>query len=280
MKIAYFANQTALQSEPIWQAFLESCKKVNIRPVENTLDADFALIWSVLWKGRLEKNKNIYYHYRNLGKPVFIIEVGSLYRGKTWKVCINNITNEGVYANDSNFLIDRHKKLNVTLKPFKNLIDKPILIAGQHDSGLQWNSSVSNLEWINETIDKLRQYTDKPIYVRPHPRNKFDKIHNKNVFMEEPVKILGSYDEYDLKYNYSSIINYNSGIGIKASINGVPLICHNTSLAYETSMPFDKILEPFVPNREDWLQKIVHTEWTIEEIADGIPLKRLLSKIS
>ncbi|NBP57015.1 hypothetical protein EBU71_10895, partial [bacterium] len=133
MRIAYFTKQIALQSEPVWQNFLGSCKRFGIEPVENSWDADCALIWSVLWRGRMEENRKVYEFYRNLNKPVFILEVGSLLRGKTWKVSINNITRDGEYANTDNFIANRDKNLGIILEDFKYDAHNPILIAGQHD---------------------------------------------------------------------------------------------------------------------------------------------------
>ena len=64
MKIAYFPEQTAQQSEPIWKSFLSSCEKIGIQPEENCCDANCALIWSVLWRGRMENNQYVYDFYR------------------------------------------------------------------------------------------------------------------------------------------------------------------------------------------------------------------------
>ena len=105
MKIAYFPNQTALQSEPIWQAFLEGCKNNNIIPVENSMDAVAAVIWSVLWHGRMKSNQQVYNHYRNQNKPVFIIEVGALKRGTTWKISLNHINALGILTIDLKNLV-------------------------------------------------------------------------------------------------------------------------------------------------------------------------------
>jgi len=280
MRIAYFANQTALQSEPVWRKFLESCQKLGIEPVENSWDADCALIWSVLWRGRMEDNRKVYEHYRRLEKPVFILEVGSLIRGKTWKVCVNNITKDGIYANEDNFLPDRAKDLGLILHKPRNNKNLPILIAGQHEQSLQWTHPKPNQEWIIDKISEIRRFTDHIIHVRPHPRNRFIITPQKNVLFENPVKVLGTYDEYNLFFHYRTIINYNSGVGIRSVWHGIPLICEDTSLAHDVSIPLTDINDPYIPDRDLWFEKIVHTEWTVEEIASGIPLKRLLSRVN
>lgn len=279
MQIAYFEKQTAYQSEEIWKSFLHSCKSMGIQPVENSLEADCAVIWSVLWKGRLLDNQKIYYNYRNLNKPVFIIEVGSLIRGKTWKISINNITKQGIYANYDNLIPNRVKKLGLVLEKYKILKNRPILIAGQHDKSLQWTYPSSNQQWIREKIKEVRNFTDKIIHVRPHPRNFFREDLGKNVILEIPAKIPLSYDQYDLNFDYHAIINHNSGVSVQAAQHGTPIICDESSLASDVSVNFNNLARPTVIDRETWFERIVHTEWTREEIEEGVPLKRLLSKV-
>jgi hypothetical protein len=280
MRIAYFARQTALQSEPVWKNFLQSCKNLGIEPIENSWHADCALIWSVLWRGRLAENRKVYEFYRNLGKPVFILEVGSLHRGKTWKVCMNNITRYGIYANDDNFIPNRSKKLDIFLKDNVFSPRNPILIAGQHDQSLQWTYEKNNASWIRDKIQEIRKYTDGIIHVRPHPRNFFRDNLGKNIIIETPVKIPNTYDQYDLKFNYRAVVNYNSGVSVQVAQHGVPIICDESSLANDVSSTLNNLDTPTIIDRHKWWEKILHTEWTVEEIGENIPLKRLLSKIS
>jgi len=279
MYISYFPNQTAQQSQPIWQSFLDSCKKFNITTVENSMTADCALIWSVLWQGRMEKNRLVYEHYRKQGKPVFIIEVGALDRGRTWKVALNNITKYGEYANTENLEPNRAKKLGIELVYKKIDSHAPILIAAQHENSLQWTSPLTVHNWIIEQIEKIRKFTDRSIVVRPHPRFFIGNFTGKNVFMSRPTKIANTYDKYDLDFDYSIVINYNSGVAVQAALNGTPVLTDHSSLAHKVSSSLNQINELTLPDRTEWFEKVVHTEWTVEEIASGVPLERLLSKV-
>ena len=36
------------------------------------------------------------------------------------------------------------------------------------------------------------------------------------------------------------------------------------------------IEKPWMPDRTAWLEDIAHTEWTVDELASGYPLQRLL----
>jgi hypothetical protein len=71
------------------------------------------------------------------------------------------------------------------------------------------------------------------------------------------------------------VINHNSGPCIQAAIQGIPVICDSSSLAGILSGKMEKIEEISLPDRDEWFLKLCHTEWTVEEIASGIPIKRL-----
>lgn len=274
MNISYFPQYTASKSEPVWRSFLEGCKKNNITPVENSLNADAAVIWSVLWHGKMQPNQAIYQHYISQQKPVFIIEVGCLKRGETWKICVNNINRFGIYPIDQ---LDktRPQNLNIQLNENNNRTDS-ILIATQHPKSLQWTNMPSIEQWVDQTVIQLRKITDRPIIVRPHPRWPISVPYT----IEHPKKIPNTYDIYDLDFNYHCVVNYSSGPSVQSAIAGTPIICDTSSLAAPVSIKIQDIETAIMPNREDWFLKLCHTEWTLKEIENGIPQHILLKKLT
>ena len=66
---------------------------------------------------------------------------------------------------------------------------------------------------------------------------------------------------------------------MQAAINGVPVLCDSSSLAGELSILWENLENPSLPDREEWFLKLCHTEWTVAEIHQGIPLARLLPEI-
>lgn len=283
--IAYYPEQCALNSKPIMAAFLNSCRGAGITPVENSLDCDAVVIWSILWNGRMSKNKRTYEHYRSLGKPVVIIDAGALEREVTWKIAVNNITSEGYYGHTENLDLDRPSKLGVSLQN-NNLNDK-ILIAAQHNKSLQWEGMPGLEDWTVNLIHKIRKYSDRHIVVRYHPRCPFFiptqrfkmLLMNKvieNCTLETPMQIESTYDAFNIDYNYHCVINYSSGPGINAVIAGANVLVDKKSLAYPMSIALEEIENPpKKKNKEKWLVEISHTEYTVDEIAEGLWLKRL-----
>jgi hypothetical protein len=132
--------------------------------------------------------------------------------------------------------------------------------------------------WLNEKIAEIRKHTNRNIVVRPHPRSPLKGVVT-GARVWQPAKIPNSYDDFDIDYNYHCIVNYNSGPAVQAAIKGVPVICDSSSLAFDISGSIENIENISLPSREDWFLKLCHTEWLVEEIAKGLPLKRLEASI-
>jgi len=278
MRVAYFPKSCAQNSAPVMQAVLSSLRRAGHETVENSLDCDAAVIWSVLWAGRMAPNRQIWNHYRQLNRPVIVADIGSLYRGETWKISLNSITADGYYGHTENLDWDRPRKLGISLAI--NLSRNPrILIAAQHAASLQVDNLTSIEDWILNQIDAITSVTDRPIVLRPHPRCSLSKTLLDNlppqVRLEQPVKIQNTYDSYNLAFDCHALVNHNSGPGIQAALAGTRPIVDTSSLAYPVSVKLEDIEKPYTVDRDQWLVEICHTEYKINEIESGTWLKRL-----
>lgn len=278
MKIAYFPSQSALNSKPVLAAFLEGCRTLSIETIENSMDCDAAVIWSVLFQGRMLGNQKVYEIYRKQGKPVFVIDVGTLKRGVLWKISLNNINRLAHWGNEKNVNLDRPATLGLSLHETRQIRAKTVLIAGQHERSLQWRGQPPVGAWIDAVIKEVRQYTDRPIVVRPHPRFRVSEVLGKDIRFDQPRMLNGTYDDFNIDYNHHCVINFCSGPSIQAPIYGVPVICDQSSLAYPVSSKIETIENIQLPDRSEWFVNLCHTEWTVEEISQGIPIRRLLEK--
>lgn len=257
------------------EAFLDSCRIANISTEENSWTSDAAVIWSVLWNGRMAANQQVYEHYRGLGRPVIVIDAGALYRGTTWKIAVNHVNALGHYGHQQDLDWDRPRQLGISLG--MTLAGSPaVLIAAQHSASLQVSSLPTVESWITQQIQKIRQHTDRPIVIRPHPRSKLNlAMQDPSVSIEPPQKIRDSYDDFNLRFDYQVLVNYCSGPGIQAGIEGCPVIVDKTSLAYPISIDYSDIERRPEIDRDRWFVEICHTEYTVEEIHQGTWLKRI-----
>ena len=278
MNFKLYREYGALNSVPIFDAFEQGIKNCGHKTVNS--NEDVAVIWSVLWSGRMIGNHLIYNSYRYSNKPIIIIEVGNLFRNKTWRVSLGHVNSLGFFGNSTNLDPDRPKKLGIDIKEPQIHRRSEILIAAQHQQSLQWEAQPPMHQWVIQTVNKIRKYSNRKIKLRPHPRSKINLLHfETDIEIEIPQKVVGTYDDFDIDYSYHCVINHNSGPAVQAAINGIPVICDSSSLAGKISGKFEEIEKIQLPDRSQWFLELCHTEWTVDEIRQGIPLSRLLPKI-
>ena len=291
MIFCLYTDYGALNSKPVFEAFAKSIIDAGhtviynepYRVMDHYDNYDVAVIWSVLWNGRMGQNKQIWDINRQLDKPVIVLEVGGIKRGTTWKVGLNGINRDAYFGEQDN---DRSRaaSLGLVCKPWRSNGDF-ILICGQHDKSLQWQNMPRMSTWFLETYDEIRKYTQRPIVFRPHPRCRLDHIERglKNVHRQEPNHIANTYDDFDMGFdNVWATVSYSSNPGTHSCINGVPAFVSTHSLAYDVGNDIDflyDIEDPLMPDRQQWLNDYAHTEYTIEEISQGLPLKNLTNKL-
>ena len=277
MKFSLWTQYGALNSKPIFDAFANSLNSNGHVVVYNDSSADVNVIWSVLFNGRMAGNKAVWEQQ----KPTIVLEVGGIKRGTTWKVGLNGINRDAYFGPDNNN-DDRHRLLGLSLKPWRTS-GEFILIAGQHDKSLQWKDMPAMATWVHDTITFIRAQTDRPIIFRPHPRCPLLAIEHdfKDVKRQTPKQIQNTYDDFDMQFdNIWATVSWSSNPGIHSVINGVPAFTGPSSLAFDVAeQNLRNIDNPLYCDRTQWLNDYAHTEYTIEEISQGIPLKHLTSKL-
>lgn len=276
MKFSLFTNYGSLNSVPVWQSARIGLESLGHQVVENDMDCDVPVIWSLLWHGRMIGNKPIWDRFRNQNKDVLVIEVGGIKRNTTWKVGINGINrlaNFGTKGNDDS----RVNQLGIQLRPWRTQGDH-ILICLQHDKSEQWKNMPTLENYIIDTVQKIRQHSNRKIIIRSHPRCPLPaQLRLNNVFYEIPKQIQKTYDDFDLNFhNAWAVVSWSSNPGIHAVMNGIPAFVGEQSLAYDVANhDFSTIEMPNMPDRTQWLNDYANTEWTTKEISQGIPFSRL-----
>ncbi len=281
MKLSIFPRFGAQNSRPVFAAFTEGAKKLGLNVVEHDETADILVIWSVLWHGKMAQNKKIWDEAKRTNKPIIVLEVGCLSRGHTWKVGLHHINNNGFFGLKYDLIPGRSKKLDLRLKSW-TMNGRNILICGQHTKSEQWAKMPHPQIWLKNTVDAIKAYSNKPIVFRPHPRDWHwaANFSYKEVTVRIPKQLPGTYDDFDFDNDLKdawTVVNPSSNTGILSIINGVPAFVTDDSLAVTVgNTDFSHIDSPFRPRREEWLEWLSHTEWTVEEIAEGTPIKRIL----
>lgn len=273
MRISVFNRFGALNSAPVFHALQQGIANLGHQCQPHDFGADVAVIWSVVWAGRMQPNFEVWRYFQQSGRPVIVAEVGTLHRGKTWKLGLNGTGLAAAYQHHLD--AERPEKLNLRLQPWRS-DGRDIIIAMQRQDSEQWCSAPA--DWLEQTLIRLKQLTKREVVIRPHPR--YGRQFQSNCRLQQPRKINNTYDDYDLEHSIANawaVVNWNSGIGVTAAMQGIPVFVGHDSLASAVAnLDLQQIESPNRPDRRAWLEMISHTEWTLDEIASGEPLARLL----
>jgi hypothetical protein len=275
MRFSVYDKFGAKNSQPVFAAFRRGLDALGLAHGSHDDSADVAVIWSVVWAGRMRENQRVWEHFRSRSRPVIVLEVGMLDRGQTWKMAVNGTGNYAYHGQGID--LDRPRKLGITVSPWQETGDH-VLICAQRTDSLQWQGQPDMVSWLGDLRDRLRMYTQRPLILRAHPRQKIVPV--SGVQIDHPRSIPNTYDNFDLGRGLDrawAVINHNSGPGVQAILRGVPAFVDASSLAAPVAnLDIANIESPQRPDRGAWLLQLCHTEWTLEEIATGWPIERLL----
>ena len=284
MKIEAWPMHGPLNSKNIFAKFLKSMQATgDDLHINKEIDGDVAVIWSVLWQGRMRNYKQIWERYRQANKPVIVLEVGGIRRNKSFKIAINGVNRKADFANQE---VDgqRWHLFEHELKPWQQR-GQTIILLGQHHASEQWAGMPDMRTWFESQVQQIRKYTDRPIQIRPHPRNNvgFDIKKYTNVTLKHPVIDVSKIDDTDFKDTLKdawAVVNHSSNPAMEAVINGIPVFVSEASLCYDVgNHSFDTINNPVMPDRKNWANKLSYTEWFQDEIEKGVPWKRIRTRL-
>ena len=188
---------------------------------------------------------------------------------------------DGVFPTTGNYFRDfvdptRWQKISkdqgIVLKEWRKE-GNHILICTQRNGG--WSmKGLSVTDWLNQTVNEIRQYSDRTIVVRGHPGDKNSQIYlrrnnlgGKYMISDKPLLT------NDLK-NAHCVITYNSSPGVAAAIEGIPVFVTDpvpqTSQAFEVSNhSLSKLENPDMYDRQQWIENLSMSHWTAEEATSG-----------
>jgi hypothetical protein len=284
MRIEAWPIHGPQNSKTIFKKFIESLQRSGEEVhLNKETDGDVAVIWSVLWRGRMQSYKNVWDRYRKAGKPVIVLEVGGLRRNLSFKIGINGINRDADFANqivdDKRWPLFKHE-----LRPWNPTGDL-IVICGQHDASEQWKGLPRMSRWFEQKIHEIRKFTTRPILVRPHPRNiiSFSEDKFKNVKVRLPKRDFRTYDDTDFKATLErtwAVVNHSSNPAMEAVMKGIPVFVSESSLCHDVgNTQLADINTPAMPNRLPWANKLAYTEWFEDEIEQGLPWARIKARL-
>lgn len=210
---------------------------------------------------------------REHGTPVLVLDLGYLKRGTIrearehpddvfWSVGLNGLTGFAEMP-DIPYLSDRWDRLGIALQPWRTQ-GEHILVCGQLPGDAMVRGLSHPEQWAMETIDALRQVTDRPIRYRRHP-----------LFKAKPLRGVEQSRNADLSddlTNCHCVVAYNSTSLARAVISGVPVCALGPgSLVTEVAIQsLEQIEEPITPDRSAWAAQLAWRQFTLNEMKAGL----------
>lgn len=243
---------------------------------DSTLDAGFVLGYSI---GNNHRRKIIDTLVRNGAYPIFV-DSNILNYAKSehqWhRYSMNSVyPNNGIYFfgnSNPNKWQEFSSWHGASLKPWRTQ-GNHILLLCQRPKG--WNMFAPSQDtWIDETIAKIKQHTQRPIRIRMHPGDgnrqamidKIQKQYNNTVTLSDASNI-----REDL-VNCWAAVGYNSTPNVVSAIEGVPVYIEDPLHSWASDIAFQDlscIESPPLPDRAAWATKIANIHWSNSEVQQG-----------
>lgn len=160
--------------------------------------------------------------------------------------------------------------LGISLKPYRTT-GTHILICLQRNGG--WSMrGLDVLDWLNQTILKIRQYSNRPIIIRAHPGDKkikpFLKANHKNTKLSINEKLID-----DFKDAWATVV-YNSSPSVASLIEGIPVFVTDPSPEHSQTFgiantELSVIENPQMLDRQLWIEKLSMSHWNFDELRSG-----------
>lgn len=123
-----------------------------------------------------------------------------------------------------------------------------------------------SVKWVEDTLNEIQKRTNATIYVREKPLQPIVDATNTVVGklkFDHPQTI--EEDMLDAK----CIVAFNSAVPVLGTVKGIPCYCSPCAASYPMNIDLDKIDNPPEPNRQSWLNQLVHHQYTTAELKDG-----------
>jgi hypothetical protein len=153
---------------------------------------------------------------------------------------------------------DRLKKLGVVFQPRK--YGTKIIVAAPDEKPCRFYG-IDKDQWVQETVNTLKTFTDRPIEIRERAPKRQDRV-DKN-----PLSAV-------LANNVHALVTFNSVAATEAIVNGIPafpLAPCNAAIPVGNS-DLSKIENPYFPTNEErhaWACHLAYGQFSVSELRDG-----------
>ena len=255
------------------RALYDGCPtEKELRPVQEYEPSDIAVVFGVLkkavpfsrYRGAVIANQKANH------KHTIVLETGYIKRGDAedsyYAAGFDGLNGRANFRN-ADMPYDRWIKLNVGLQEWRTEGDH-IVVCGQ----VPWDASVdqsNHYEWIEDTVSRIKNMSERKIVFRPHPKAPDYYIHGVE-YSRKPIL-------EDFK-NAWAVVTFNSNAAVEAAIEGIPVFVEDQgSMAFPiANRNLIYLDDPEIPDRTQWAHNIAYAQWTLDEMRAGETWRHLL----
>jgi hypothetical protein len=137
-----------------------------------------------------------------------------------------------------------------------------------------FNMFIDQESWLDTTISKIRQHSNRPIMIRMHPgdgtkEKQIQKIRKK---YGNTIGISTHDNIRDALANCWCTVGINSTPNVVSAIEGVPGYIEDPAHSWAADVAFTDLAQlenPPLPNRQPWTDKIANMHWSNNEVKSG-----------
>jgi hypothetical protein len=153
---------------------------------------------------------------------------------------------------------DRWEQLNIDQHSFKQ--GSTIVIVPPDRKIVHTLELGSDDQWINDTILKIKNFTDRPIKIRKRPEPRADRI------------VLNTFKDF-IKDDTFCVVGYSSNALVEAAMADIPVIPlgHSaTKSLYSYQLEdIEKIKPAYPSDKQAWLNHLAYSQFTRDELLSG-----------
>ena len=116
-------------------------------------------------------------------------------------------------------------------------------------------------KWINDTVVKIKSFTDRPIKIRKRPESRADRI------------VSNTFKDF-IKDDTFCVVGYSSNALVEAAMYDIPVISlgHSaTKSLYKCQLEdIEKIKPAHLSDKQTWLNHLAYSQFTREELLSGV----------
>ena len=262
----------------VLQAFAAGCNRLGLKTLlqdrTQVVPAKLGVILG--WVGQSIKGPHIQLRKDVIANQKVMSIDGSCFKFADPTSIFLRYSLDGVYYNTNEYANKNsspdkwnqiQQRLGIELEPWRTT-GNHILVCGQRDGG--WSmKGVDMNQWTLESVQQIRAVTNRPILIRPHPKNPI----NETLFNGIPKLQFsqGTTLQQDLQNAWASVF-FNSSSCVASILAGVPVFANDHDcVAYDVANhDIGQIENPKLVERNQWLWDLSAAHWTDDDSRNGL----------